>query len=188
MSFLTQGFALTCDDNSTIGGVRRLFLINRDKVVDFTVGTSIEHAYTEVTVADTADAASQWHQFEFADYSLNATFENSLEDNGTNFVSYNVTGFIPRQEKNKAHRLQQAIKSCKLIAIVENNQGQAFVYGYDERLKTSAALRSGVNGETGADLADRNGYEFRLEGRGSDIPRQYYGEIVTTGGVVVEFV
>jgi hypothetical protein len=54
-------------------------------------------------------------------------------------------------------------------------------------LKTSAALRSGVNGETGADLADRNGYEFRLEGRGSDIPRQFIGEVVATGGVVVEF-
>lgn len=187
MSFLTQGFALTCDDNSTIGGVRRLFLINRDKVEDFLASTA-DHSYTEVTVDDTADAASQWHQFEFADYSLNATFENSLEDNGTNFVSYTVTGFIPRQEKDKAHRLQQAIKSCKLIAIVENNQGQAFVYGYDERLKTSAALRSGVNGETGADLADRNGYEFRLEGRGSDIPRQFIGEVVATGGVVVEFV
>jgi hypothetical protein len=127
MSFLTQGFALTCDDNSTIGGVRRLFLINRDKVSDF-LASSADHSYTEVTVDDTADAASQWHQFEFADYSLNATFENSLEDNGTNFVSYTVTGFIPRQEKDKAHRLQQAIKSCKLIAIVENNQGEAFVY------------------------------------------------------------
>ncbi len=181
MSFLTQGFALTCDDNSTIGGIRRLFLINRDSVETFLAST-VDHSYTDVTVADTADVASQWHQFEFADYSLNATFENSLEDNGTNFVSYTVTGFIPRQEKEKADRLQKAIKSCKLIAIAENNQGQAFVYGYDERLKTSAALRAGVNGETGSDLADRNGYEFRLEGRGSDIPRQYVGTIVASAG------
>ncbi|CAN5123490.1 hypothetical protein BH09BAC1_BH09BAC1_30940 [soil metagenome] len=184
MSFLTQGFALTCDDNSTIGGVRRLFLINRDSVESFT--TTADHAYHDVTVISTG-AASEWHQFEFADYSLNATFENSLEDNGTNFVSYNITGFIPRQEKDKAARLQQAIKSCKLIAIVENNQGEAFVYGYDQRLKTSAAMRAGVNGETGADLADRNGYEFRLEGRGSDIPRQYIGDIIITGGGTVTF-
>lgn len=182
MSFLTQGYALSCDDNSTIGGVRRLFLINRD-VVDNFVATSADHAYDDVTVNGTGPE-SKWHQFEFADYSLNATFENSLEDNGTNFVSYNITGFIPRQEKAKAEALQQAIKACKLIAIVENNQGEAFVYGYDERLKTSAAMRAGVNGETGADLADRNGYEFRLEGRGSDIPRQYIGEIITMSNTV----
>jgi len=187
MSFLTQGYALTCDDNSTIGGVRRLFLVNRDKVDSFLASTA-DHSYTEVTVDNTADAESQWHHFEFADYSLNATFQNSLEDNGTNFVSYTITGFVPRQEKVKADRLQKAIKSCKLIAIVENNQGEAFVYGYDERLKTSAALRAAANGETGADLADRNGYEFRLEGRGSDIPRQYVGDIVATGGVVLTFV
>ncbi len=182
MSFLTQGYALTCDDNSTIGGVRRLFLVNRDKVVSFLASTA-DHSYTDVTVDNTADAESQFHQFEFADYSLNATFENSLEDNGTNFVSYNITGFIPHQEKVKADRLQKAIKSCKLVAILENNQGEAFVYGYDERLKTSAALRAAANGETGADLADRNGYEFRLEGRGSDIPRQFIGDIVASQGV-----
>lgn len=191
MSFLTQGYALTCDDNSTIGGVRRLFLINRDKVEEFMASTA-DHSYIDVTVDNTADAESQWHQFEFADYSLNATFENSLEDNGTNFVSYNITGFIPHQEKVKADRLQKAIKSCKLIAIVENNQGEAFVYGYDERLKTSAALRAAANGETGADLADRNGYEFRLEGRGSDIPRQYIGNIVASeaggGAIAVSFI
>jgi hypothetical protein len=186
MSFLTQGYALTCDDNSTIGGVRRLFLINRDKVEHFLASTA-DHSYTDVTVDDTADAESQWHQFEFADYTLNATFENALEDNGTNYVTYSITGFVPRQEKTKAERLQRAIKSCKLVAIVENNQGQAFVYGYDERLKTTAALRAGVNGETGADLADRNGYQFRLEGRGCDIPRLYVGTVVATGGDVVVF-
>lgn len=190
MALLESGYALTCEDESTIGGVRRLFLINRESVELFETVTATGHVYDKVTVTDTAVASSQWHEFEFQDYSLNATFENSLESNGTNFVSYNITGFIPRQEKDKAESLQAAIKSCKLIAIVENNQGEAFVYGYDEKLKTNAAMRAAANGETGADLADRNGYEFRLEGRGSDIPRQFLGSIITSssaypGGEVI---
>lgn len=183
MSLLDAGYALTCTDESTIGGVRRLFLINREKVNAFVVDSGGDYAYTDVDVDSTADPTSQWHEFEFLDYTLNATFENSLEDNGTNFVSYTITGFIPHQEKTKAEKLQKAIKSCKLIAIVENNEGEAFVYGYDEKLKVNAALRAAANGETGADLADRNGYEFRLEGRGSDIPRQFIGDIVTSNSV-----
>lgn len=183
MFLLDAGYAITCEDESTIGGVRRLFLINREKIKQFVKDAGGDYAYTSVDVDSTADAASKWHEFEFLDYTLNATFENSLEANGTNFVSYNITGFIPRQEKAKAEKLQKAIKSCKLIAIVENNQGEAFVYGYDEKLKANAALRAAANGETGSDLADRNGYEFRLEGRGSDIPRQYVGDIVTSNDV-----
>lgn len=183
MALLDSGYVLTCDDESTIGGVRRLFLINRDKVQSFTVGSTAEHSYTQVDVASTADPESQWHEFEFLDNTLNATFENSLEDSGTNFVRYSITGFIPRQEKDKAARLQRAIKSCKLVAVVENNQGEAFVYGFDEKLKAHAALRAATNGEIGADLADRNGYEFRLEGRGADIPRQFIGDIVTSNDV-----
>ena len=183
MALLDSGYVLTCDDESTIGGVRRLFLINRDKVQNFTVGSTAEHSYTQVQVDTTADPTSLWHEFEFMDYTLNATFENALEDSGTNFVRYTITGFIPRQEKDKAARLQKAIKSCKLVAIVENNQGEAFVYGFDEKLKANAALRAATNGETGTDLADRNGYEFRLEGRGADIPRQFIGDIVTSNDI-----
>ncbi|MDX2000967.1 MAG: hypothetical protein SFW35_00915 [Chitinophagales bacterium] len=186
MALLDSGYSLTCEDESTIGGVRRLFLINREKVLNFTASTA-DHEYTAVDVDDWTDVTSRFHEFEFLDNTLNATFENSLEDNGTNFITAKISGFIPRQEKAKAEKLQKAIKSCKLIAIVENNQGEAFVYGYDERLKNSAALRAGVNGETGADLKDRNGYEFRLEGRGSDIPREFTGAIVTTVGTTVSF-
>lgn len=179
MGILDSGYTLTCDDESTIGGVSRLFLINRDQVTDFTVGSTAVgegHSYEAVSLVGTSDV---WYEFEFMDYTLNATFENSLEDNGTNFVSYTITGFVPHQEKDKAEALQAAIKSCKLIAIIQTNQGESFVYGYDEKLGVNAALRAAANGETGADLADRNGYEFRLEGRGADIPRQYIGDIDT---------
>jgi hypothetical protein len=102
-------------------------------------------------------------------------------------VSYDVQGFVPRQEKVKAKRLQDAIKSCKLIAIAQNNKGEAFVYGYDETLKTDAAMKAAADGESGTALEDRSGYQFRLEGQGSDIPRQYVGFIVTTDGTIVTF-
>lgn len=192
MSVLTCGYTLTCDDETTIGGVRRLFLINRtslDKEDAFMPDPDPDnYCYNSYTiVGTTASLENRWHEFEFLEYTLNATFENSLEANGTNFVSYNVSGFIPRQEKFKAKKLQDAIKSCKLVAIVQNNKGEAFLYGYDETMKLDAALRAAANGETGADLADRSGYEFRLEGRGSDIPRQFIGTIVTTDGTSVTF-
>lgn len=188
MALLDSGYSLTCEDESTIGGVSRLYLINRESVVGFTADTDPDsHAYIAVSVDSTANTTSRFHQFEFLDNTLNATFENTLEDSGTNFVTSKIGGFIPRQEKLKASKLQKAIKSCKLIAIVQNNQGEAFVYGYDERLKKSAALRAAANGESGADLKDKNGYDFKLEGRGSDIPRQFVGSIVTTDGSTVTF-
>ena len=187
MALLDSGYTLTCEDESVIGGISRLFLINRDSVESFTPDPTASpndvHAYTAVTTIGSS-AVSDFHEFQFLDNTLNATFENTLEENGTNFITMKISGFIPRQEKVKAEKLQKAIKSCKLIAIVQTHQGQSFVYGYDERLKTKAALKAATNGQTGADLKDKNGYDFRLEGRGSDIPRQFVGSIQVDGVTV----
>ncbi len=187
MALLDAGYNLSCEDESLIGGVRRLFLINREllKADAGFNAVATDHSYDgyDVATATTADPGNEWHEFEFTENTLNATFETSLEQTGSSFVNMTVTGFIPKQEKDKADKLHKAIKSCKMVAIVQNNQGEAFVYGYDEKLKTDAALRAAANGETGADLADRNGYEFRLEGRGWDIPRQYTGIIHTSDDV-----
>ena len=184
MALLDSGYMLSCADESLIGGVRRLFIINRellDAENGFTASAS-NHSYTSyaVSASTTADPGNLWHEFEFTENTLTATFETTLEETGSSFVNMSITGFIPKQEKEKADKLHKAIKSCKMVAIVQNNEGEAFVYGFDEKMKTDAALRAAANGETGADLADRNGYEFRLEGRGWDIPRQFIGSIDTS--------
>jgi hypothetical protein len=105
MALLDSGYTLSCDDESTIGGVRRLFLINRESVKSFDPNSTV-HAYDDITVENWNTVTSRFHEFEFLDNTLNATFENSLEDNGTNFITAKISGFIPRQEASKASKLQ----------------------------------------------------------------------------------
>jgi len=180
---LTGGITLTCADEKMRGGLKRMFLINRTALTDSSFTPGVYHDYTAVSVASTSSAANQWHEFEFEDETGSATFETTINDNNTKSIGGTVTVTIPRQEKIKAQRLQEALDSCKLVAICETYQGQSFVYGYDQVIG-NYGCEAGVNGTNGPTFDDNNSYEFRLEFRHLEIPRQFYGTIITGNGAV----
>lgn len=188
MTNITASLTLNCDDNSTAGGTQRLYLINSDFVTSFTAdAVTTNHAYTSVAVDSTGALESQFHEYEFYEFTGLGEATNNLGDNGTNSVDVNITGFIPRMEKAKAKKLQDLVKSCKVIAILQNTTGEAFVYGYDEMLKVRAALRATASSSTGTAIGDQSGYTTTLTGVQVDLPRQFVGTIITTGGVAVTF-
>jgi len=178
---LEAGISIVCDDEIVVGGVKTLYLINKTAVTGFTLGT--DHNYTAVSVSSTT-AAYQWHKFEFQEDTCTANWEQAINDNKSKPVSTSIACTIPHQEKVKAKALQDAVNCCGLIAIAVTYSGESFVYGYDEKVENKG-INAAVNGEVGATLDDNNAFLLRLEGSQRELPYQYAGTIVTTGGVVV---
>lgn len=188
MTNITASLTLTCEDNSTAGGTQKLYLINRDYVTEFTAdAVTSNHAYTSVTVSSTGAAESQFHEYELYEFTGLGEATNNQGNNGTNTFDINITGFIPREEKVKAKKLQDLIKSCKVIAILQNTTGEAMVYGYDQVLQVRAALSATASSSTGTAIEDQSGYTLTLTGKQVDLPRQFVGTIITSGGVAVTF-
>ncbi len=183
--FITGGITLACSDQDVRGGVKDLYLINRDKITSFTAGS--EHDYTAVAVDSSSDLEARWHQFEFDDYTCFANSEGTAEDNNTNTQAMTIECFMSNQEKTKGDKLTKLIDSCKTVAIVKLTTGKAFVMGWDEKIEKLAALRAKANSESGTAMADRSGYLLTLAGQGADLPRQFIGDIVITDGTTVSF-
>ena len=180
---LEAGITIICSDEIVRGGLRKLYLINKDAVTTFTPG--VLQDYTAVSVGSTG-ASYEWHEFEFQDETGGLTEDQAINDNGSKPITTTVTATMPRQERVKALALQALIDCCGVIAIVESFSGEAFVVGYDEVVK-AFGTKGAVNGEIGPTLDDNNAYIMRLEGKQYELPRQYVGDIVTTGGVTVTF-
>ena len=157
MAELSNDILVTCDDENRRGGIKRIFVINRENVTSFTAGALQD--YTAVTLDATSDV---FYEIETMDEGGSLTGESSRE-NGSSMVEYSVEASIPKLDKTKALALQQLFTSCKVIAIVETyistgTYNQAFVVGYDEILTTDAALECAVSTVLEAELQGQNAY------------------------------
>jgi len=177
---LTSGITITCADEIVRGGLRNLYLINKESITTFTAGSS--HDYTAVSVGGTG-ASYQWHKFEFLDETGGLTHEQAINDNRSKPITTNITATFPREDRTKALALQKAIDCCGLVAIAETFSGEAFVVGYDE-VVNAKGVNAAANGDIGPTLDDNNAYLFRLEGKQYELPRQYVGTIETSDGQV----
>lgn len=178
---LTADILVPCADESSVGGIKTVRLMAKDKIVSFTAGVG-EHTYTAVTTGSTADV---WYEIDSKEFGI--SFESAGEgaDTGANFQNGTLTITIPKVEKAKSKQLSALAQCCKVVAIFTTYEGNSFVVGYDERLGTDAALRTTPSITIGAALADGNFYTVAFTGQQVELPRNYEGSILTSGGVVV---
>ena len=77
---LSGGLDITCADEGRRGGVKKLWIIERDDVTSFTEGSS--HDYSGVTLG----SGKIFRLFEFEDFTASATGESSAE-NGSKIIN-----------------------------------------------------------------------------------------------------
>ena len=186
MAELSNDILITCDDENRRGGIKRLFVINRENVTSFTAGAS--HDYTSVTLDATSDV---WYEIQIDDESGSYNAEGSRE-NGSSLQEHTVEAMTPRIDKAKAKTLQELFTSCKLICLVETyistgTYNQSFIVGYDEILGSDAALRANITTILEAELQGQNAYMVTMTGKSGELAREYVGDIDTNLSGTVSF-
>ena len=80
MSEISTDVLINCNDENRRGGIKRVFVINKDDITSFTASTDPEQAYTSVTLADT-DAV--WYEIEGELEAKGFNSEGSRENGST---------------------------------------------------------------------------------------------------------
>ncbi len=168
---LSGGLDVACADEKRRGGVKELWLTERDNITSFTAGVT-DHEYTAVTLTGTT---VKFYKFEFTDFfgGFNSTGNS---ENGSD-VQETVGEFhVPRMEKVKAAILQTLKDTCKVVAIWEDYNNKFFVAGFDETFEKKAALLVTLDELGGTDVQDENGYVIHLEGKVAELQREFTGD------------
>lgn len=186
MAELANDILVDCDSENRRGGIKRIFVSNRENITSFTAGSLQD--YTAVTMDATSDV---FFEIQIDDQGGSIVGESSKE-NGSSMIDYTVEARIPKLDKTKAFSLQALFTSCKVVAIVETytstgSDNQAFVVGYDEILKADAALNCAVSTTLEAELQGQNAYTLIMNGMSAELNREFVGSISTNASGSVSF-
>jgi hypothetical protein len=179
---LESAITYLCEDESAVGGFKKVYVASRDSITSFTKG--VDHLYNAVTMASTA-TIDQWHEIQATDFTVALTATNELADSGANFVNTEFTLSVPKVDKVKSAKLNALKECCKVVVIGITNEDNALVIGWDEALQRTAALRTQVTTNVGADLSDPNNYTLTFTGRQKEVPYNFEGTILADGASVV---
>lgn len=148
-SVTLAGISSDCLSNK--GGVKAVYLINREDIADLKVA---ENVITGITLTS---ASTKFKKFEFRKDSASMTSTLTIGDNGgSNYVSTVVTMSFNRMDAAKRLEMN-AMAFGELAALVEDRNGTVYYLGYDEAVKASNGT-----GETGAARTDLNQYTAEL--------------------------
>lgn len=151
------GYKKTCGKQS--GGVRSLFLIEKDKVKSLTQEAA-EKSYSAIVLV--ADAAFSKYEFKEDEAEFK---ETTKVENGSVMVTQELSFLLPKMGKESRIAVEELadISPCGLIGVVVDNMGNARVVGYNEEQKDSRPLRlSQSEGTTGKALSDATGETVTL--------------------------
>ena len=168
---LTGGLAVTCADENRRGGIKKLWVADRDQITLFTPAVAA-HEYSAVTVGGTP--VSPFFLFQFEDFTGMMSSEGSSE-NGSKVITRSLEFHIPKMTEPHALAAQQILDNCRVILVFEDYNAQTWVAGYDEVLEHKAALISVADEMTGTGLQDENGYILKFNGVGGEVSRLYTG-------------
>lgn len=186
MAELANDILVTCTDENRRGGIKRIFVANRENISSFTAGAVQD--YTAVTMDATSDV---FFEIQIDDEGGSITGESSKE-NGSSMVEYTIEARIPKLDKAKAFTLQALFTSCKVVAVVETyistgTYNQAFVVGWDELLGRDAALNCAVSTTLEAELQGQNAYTLTMSGKSGELNREFVGSISSNASGTVNF-
>lgn len=189
MAEISTDILYSCNDENRRGGIKRVFVINKDDITSFTASTTAgEHAYTAVTLAATSDV---WYEIEGELESKLYSSEGSRE-NGSISYETSLEVFSPRMDKLKANGINAYVESCGLVVIFETynketSENKAFVLGWDEIMESDASVDAIANEVLEAELQGQNGYTVTFAGKQAQLLREFVGSIDTNSSGSVSF-
>lgn len=154
--------AIASQCGKILGGLKKFYIINRDKVDTITV---TQGAVTAITLTGSS-AGDGFIEYGFKRGTANVSIAGNADDSGRN-NSYTTTATLEfmRQETSKRVALQ-AVVETDAYAVWEDNNGKRWLMGYD------AAIGSNVNGETGSAFTDNNLYTLVITDNSLELPME----------------
>ena len=146
----------------TLGGIRRFFIINRDKIGEITVS---EGAVTAITLAAQNPAPGDgFISYGFKRGTANVATTGNADDQGRN-NSFTTVATLEFMKQETAKRVAlQAIVETDAYAVWEDNNSKRFLMGYD------TAIASNVNSETGSGYTEDNKYVLSITDNSLELP------------------
>ena len=111
---------------------------------------------SSISAAALETGAQVMATFAFRKNTASATNTLTVNDNGTNFFSNAINCYFPKQDTVKRLSIMSLVQG-ETCALVEDKNGNWWLYGHDEYLSVSEGTV-----ETGAAPTDSNGYNITL--------------------------
>jgi len=173
---ITRGHNVICCDRNRRGGIKKIWLVDTDKIASLTAGS--DHDYTAITMVTPATDVFYVWEFErgTAGFTSNATREN-----GSTLMEVSLEFYIPKITGVVNEDLMMLVTSCGITAIIETYADDCaspaetykFILGWDEIFEETAYMEftSGEQG-TGTGLQTANGTLITLTTQQGEYPRE----------------
>lgn len=160
---------ITLDCESSVGGIKRVFITQYSDVKTVTMDEGQEKIKTI-----TLETGKQWYEYQFrkGTGSLTSTL-NVDETTGANYVSNELSLVFTKMETAK--RIEIAALSIGQVAVVvEDSNGKYWYLGKDDYVSASAG-----SGTSGTAKGDQNAYTITLSTDSLSYPYELSEEAIT---------
>ncbi len=168
-----SGIAKDCQ--SSMGGIKRVLLANKDDVASITLTSGVITAITMADDGGTPPVSMTFKEYLFRRNTGSMTSAFQVSDNGNNFVQTDLVMVFNRLETTKRLEIQ-AMAHAEAVAIVEDMNGKYWYLGYDNPL----SIADGSNAVTGTAIADLNGYNVTLRDNSLELPYEVDKDVIAT--------
>lgn len=150
-----------CEAN--MGGVKAIYLCNRDDVT--TIATGSDSAITGTCITGITMATGKtFQEFTVRKNTCSMTSTLNVNDNGTSYISTELSIVLRRMDSNKRMAMNALILG-EVYAIVVDANNTAWLLGFDEPVTCTAGT-----GETGQAKSDANQYTITLTDESLEYP------------------
>lgn len=161
MAYCSQtlnGISIPCNDYSK-GGIKSVHIANYADVTDVKMGE--DEVITGITM--TSGAKFKTYQFRKGTSSMTQTLTQE-ESTGVSFVTTELSLKFTKMDATKRMEMS-ALRGGQLVAIVEDNNGNAYYLGKDDYVSVSAG-----GGNTSTNKNEENSYTLTLKDESNDYP------------------
>lgn len=168
MACLITIAGITLDCESSLGGIKQVWITQYDNVKSVTVDDT-----TNQISAITIEADAKWYNYQFrkGTGSLTSTL-NVDETAGTNYVSNELALVFTKMETKKRIEIA-ALSIGQLVVVVEDSNGKYWFLGKDDYVSASAGT-----GVTGTAKGDQNAYTLTLATDSESYPYELSAEAI----------
>ena len=168
MACLITIAGITLDCESSLGGIKQVWITQYDNVKSVTVDDK-----TNQISAITLEADAKWYNYQFrkATGSLTSTL-NVDESAGVNYVSNELALVFTKMETKKRIEIA-ALSIGQLVVVVEDSNGKYWFLGKDDYVSASAGT-----GVTGTAKGDQNAYTLTLATDSESYPYELSDEAI----------
>lgn len=168
MACLITIAGITLDCESSLGGIKQVWITQYDNVKSVTVDDE-----TNQISAITLESDAKWYNYQFrkGTGSLTSTL-NVDETAGTNYVSNELALVFTKMETKKRIEIA-ALSIGQLVVVVEDSNGKYWFLGKDDYVSASAGT-----GVTGTAKGDQNAYTLTLATDSESYPYELSTEAI----------